>query len=90
MTYKISTVNESKRLCRYARDAYGSYLIAYASHGFRDVYNVHDFNKEDVSMSFGLVRGLTTPDDATAYTDTLINASLSSYVGIVELGYDPR
>lgn len=81
-------VNESKRLCRLARDAYGSFLIAYASHGFRDVYNVHDLNKEDVSMSFGLVRGLTNPDDATADTDTLMNAS-SSYVGGVELGYDP-
>ncbi len=81
-------VNESERLCRYARDAYGSYLIAYASHGFRDVYNVHDLNKDDVGMSFGLVRGLTTPDDATADTDTLMNAS-SSYVGGVELGHDP-
>lgn len=81
-------VNESERLCRYARDAYGSYLIAYASHEFRDVYNVHDLNKDDVGMSFGLVRGLTTPDDATADTDTLMNAS-SSYVGGVELGHDP-
>ena len=79
-------VNESDRLCRYARDAYGSYLIAYASHGFRDVYNVHDLSKEDVAMSFGLVRGLTNVDDATADTDTLMLNS--SYVGGVELGHD--
>ena len=48
-------VNESERLLQFAKDAYGSYLIAYASHGFRDVYNVHDLNKGDVATSFGLV-----------------------------------
>lgn len=81
-------VNESERLLRYARDAYGSYLIAYASHGFRDVYNVHDLSKDDVGMSFGLVRGVNIPDDVTADTDTLMNGT-SSYVGWMELGHDP-
>jgi len=50
-----SKVNESERLLQFAKDAYGSYLIAYASHGFRDVYNVHDLNKGDVAAAFGLV-----------------------------------
>ncbi|KAL7434530.1 hypothetical protein ACHAXH_005780 [Discostella pseudostelligera] len=81
-------VNESERVLRYARDAYGSYLIAYASHGFRDVYNVHDLNKDDVGVSFGLVRGVNIPDDVTADTDTLMNGT-SSYVGGMELGHDP-
>ncbi len=35
-------VNKTDRLQRLSRDAYGSYLIAYASHGFRDVYNIHN------------------------------------------------
>lgn len=48
-------VNSSERFLRYAKDAYGSYLIAYASHSFRDVYNVHDLNKSDVAAAFGLV-----------------------------------
>ncbi|KAL7435124.1 hypothetical protein ACHAXM_004458 [Skeletonema potamos] len=48
-------VNESERLLQLAKDAYGSYLISYASHGFRDVYNVHDLNKGDVATAFGLV-----------------------------------
>ena len=48
-------VNESERLLQFAQDAYGSYLISYASHGFRDVYNVHDLNKGDVAAAFGLV-----------------------------------
>lgn len=47
-------VENSESLQAYARDAYGSYLIAYASHGFRDVYNVHDLNKGDVAVAFGL------------------------------------
>jgi ATP-dependent RNA helicase DDX18/HAS1 len=45
----------SGRLLRRAQDAYGSYLMVYASHGFRDVYNVHDLNKGDVAEAFGLV-----------------------------------
>jgi ATP-dependent RNA helicase DDX18/HAS1 len=48
-------VNSSERFSRYAKDAYGSYLIAYASHSFRDVYNVHDLNKSYVAAAFGLV-----------------------------------
>lgn len=56
-------VNENERLSRYARDAYGSFLIAYASHGFRDVYNVHDLNKNDVATAFGLVSLPIADDD---------------------------
>ncbi|KAL3795739.1 LOW QUALITY PROTEIN: hypothetical protein HJC23_008226 [Cyclotella cryptica] len=48
-------VNESDRFLKYAKDAYGSYLIAYASHTFWDVYNVHDLNKNDVVAAFGLL-----------------------------------
>ena len=84
-------VNENEKLLRYARDAYGSYLIAYASHGFRDVYNVHDLNKGDVSMAFGLVGSGNggeygyNDDDNTAETDTLATFSC---VGENGLGYD--
>lgn len=49
-------VNSSERFLKYAKDAYGSYLIAYASHSFRDVYNVHDLNKNDVAAAFGLIQ----------------------------------
>lgn len=73
-------VNESEKMLRYAREAYGSYLIAYASHGFRDVYNVHDLNKENVATGFGLV---TLPDmaddDESVETETI--ASSYSYAG---------
>lgn len=50
-----SQINDSERMLQFAKDAYGSYLIAYASHGFRDVYNVHDLKKGDVATAFGLV-----------------------------------
>ncbi|KAL3823866.1 hypothetical protein ACHAXA_004138 [Cyclostephanos tholiformis] len=58
-----ATRSGSGRFLRRARDAYGSYLIAYASHSFRDVYNVHDLNKGDVAESFGLVGGLAQRND---------------------------
>eukprot|EP00804_Cyclotella_cryptica_P005057 CCRYP_017579-RA/>CCRYP_017579-RA protein AED:0.63 eAED:0.61 QI:0/0/0/0.5/0/0/2/0/222 len=48
-------VNETDRFLKYAKDAYGSYLIAYASHTFRDVYNVHDLNRNDVAAAFRLL-----------------------------------
>lgn len=64
-------VNESEKFVRMARDAYGSYLIAYASHTFRDVYNVHDLNKNDVAAAFGLVSlpsiGDDSEDDESSY-----------------------
>jgi ATP-dependent RNA helicase DDX18/HAS1 len=71
----------SGRLLRRARDAYGSYLMAYASHGFRDVYNVHDLNKGDVAEAFGLVGDLAPKnndyddDDFTAETGTVMTPS---------------
>jgi hypothetical protein len=49
-----------ERMLQYAKNAYGAYLLAYASHGFRDVYNVHDLNKDDVAAAFGL---LSIPGD---------------------------
>eukprot|EP00578_Thalassiosira_sp_NH16_P013701 CAMPEP_0181117942 /NCGR_PEP_ID=MMETSP1071-20121207/22806_1 /TAXON_ID=35127 /ORGANISM="Thalassiosira sp., Strain NH16" /LENGTH=887 /DNA_ID=CAMNT_0023202393 /DNA_START=104 /DNA_END=2767 /DNA_ORIENTATION=+ len=79
-------VDESDRLLRLARDAYGSYLIAYASHDFRDVYNVHDLNKADVATAFGLVggEGPDASDSITAETDTLAYSG----PGGAELGGD--
>lgn len=36
-----------------ARDAYRSYLLAYASHQLKDVYNVHKLDLQAVAASFG-------------------------------------
>lgn len=36
-----------------ARDAYRSYLLAYASHQLKDVYNVHKLDLQSVAASFG-------------------------------------
>lgn len=62
-----SRVNGEDQLLQLAKNAYGSYLIAYAKHGFRDVYNVHDLNKDDVAAAFGLVSipGDDNDDDIT-------------------------
>jgi len=50
-----SRVNNDAPMLQCAKNAYRSYLIAHASHGFRDVYNVHDLNKADVAAAFGLI-----------------------------------
>mmetsp|Transcript_40697 Transcript_40697/g.86688 ORF Transcript_40697/g.86688 Transcript_40697/m.86688 type:complete len:836 (+) Transcript_40697:67-2574(+) len=70
-----SHVNENERLLRLSRDAYGSYMMAYASHGFRDVYNVHDLNKSDVASAFGLVGLPSSEDNDTLDTETLAVSS---------------
>merc|ERR1712179_801333 len=40
-----------------ARDAYRSYLLAYASHSHRDIFNVHELDLQAVGRAFGF----TTP-----------------------------
>jgi len=36
-----------------ARDAYRSYLLAYASHSHRDIFNVHELDLQAVGLAFG-------------------------------------
>jgi ATP-dependent RNA helicase DDX18/HAS1 len=40
-------------LNRAARDAYRSYLLSYASHSHRDIFNVHQLDLQAVGLSFG-------------------------------------
>jgi ATP-dependent RNA helicase DDX18/HAS1 len=40
-------------LNRAARDAYRSYLLSYASHAHRDIFNVHELDLQAVGMAFG-------------------------------------
>ena len=40
-------------LHRAARDAYRSYLLAYASHAHKDIFDVHALDLQAVSESFG-------------------------------------
>jgi ATP-dependent RNA helicase DDX18/HAS1 len=44
-------------LNRAARDAYRSYLLSYASHAHRDIFNVHELDLQAVGTAFGF----TTP-----------------------------
>eukprot|EP00588_Corethron_pennatum_P011955 CAMPEP_0194272598 /NCGR_PEP_ID=MMETSP0169-20130528/6127_1 /TAXON_ID=218684 /ORGANISM="Corethron pennatum, Strain L29A3" /LENGTH=604 /DNA_ID=CAMNT_0039015303 /DNA_START=36 /DNA_END=1847 /DNA_ORIENTATION=+ len=50
-------VGKNYYLHRAARDAYRSYLLAYASHSHRDIFNVHDLDLAAVARAFGF----TTP-----------------------------
>jgi len=67
-----------ERMLQYAKNAYGSYLLAYASHGYRDVYNVHDLNKDDVASAFGLLSIPGDDDEDDDGDSTSFYASRSS------------
>ena len=64
-THKVANVQSQLQrlietnyyLNRAARDAYRSYLLAYASHSHRDIFNVHDLDLQAVGTAFGF----TTP-----------------------------
>ena len=46
-------VEKNDYLHRVARDAYRSYLLAYASHAHKDIFDVHSLDLQAVSESFG-------------------------------------
>jgi len=46
-------VEKNYYLHKAARDAYRSYLLAYASHGHKDVFNVHALDLASVARAFG-------------------------------------
>jgi ATP-dependent RNA helicase DDX18/HAS1 len=60
-THKVANVQSQLQrliennyyLNRAARDAYRSYLLAYASHGQRDIFNVHELDLQAVGVAFG-------------------------------------
>ena len=46
-------VEKNYYLHKAAKDAYRSYLLAYASHGHKDVFNVHALDLAAVAAAFG-------------------------------------
>jgi len=44
------------RLKNLGVDAFHAYLLAYASHEYRDIYNVHELDPKKVALSFGFER----------------------------------
>ena len=48
-----SLIEKNYYLNRAARDAYRSYLLAYASHSQRDIFNVHELDLQAVGLAFG-------------------------------------
>jgi ATP-dependent RNA helicase DDX18/HAS1 len=52
-----SLIEKNYYLNKAARDAYRSYLLAYASHSQRDIFNVHELDLQAVGLAFGF----TTP-----------------------------
>ena len=46
-------VEKNYYLNRSARDAYRAYLLAYASHGLKDVFDVHELDLQAVASAFG-------------------------------------
>lgn len=52
-----SLIEKNYYLNRAAREAYRSYLLAYASHSHREIFNVHELDLQAVGLAFGF----TTP-----------------------------
>lgn len=46
-------VEKNYYLNKSARDAYRSYLLAYASHSHKDIFNVHELDLQAVATAFG-------------------------------------
>mmetsp|Transcript_24336 Transcript_24336/g.34865 ORF Transcript_24336/g.34865 Transcript_24336/m.34865 type:complete len:528 (-) Transcript_24336:204-1787(-) len=49
----VDLIRKDERLRKLAREAYHAYLLAYASHSFRDVYKIHHLNQDNVALAFG-------------------------------------
>jgi ATP-dependent RNA helicase DDX18/HAS1 len=49
----MSLIEKNYYLNRAAREAYRSYLLAYASHSHREIFNVHELDLQAVGMAFG-------------------------------------
>lgn len=52
----VSLIRKDDKMRKFAREAYHAYLLAYASHEFRDVYNIHDLDQEKVALTFGFTK----------------------------------
>jgi ATP-dependent RNA helicase DDX18/HAS1 len=48
-----SLIEKNYYLNRAAREAYRSYLLAYASHSHREIFNVHELDLQAVGLAFG-------------------------------------
>jgi ATP-dependent RNA helicase DDX18/HAS1 len=48
-----SLIEKNYYLNKAAREAYRSYLLAYASHSHRDIFNVHELDLQAVGTAFG-------------------------------------
>ena len=46
-------VEKNYYLNKSARDAYRSYLLSYASHGHKDIFNVHQLDLQGIGKAFG-------------------------------------
>jgi len=49
----VRLIEKNYYLNRAARDAYRSYLLAYASHSLRDIFDVHNLDLQAVGTAFG-------------------------------------
>lgn len=49
----MKLVKRDDKLRKFGVEAYHAYLMAYASHEYRDIYNVHDLDVRNVALCFG-------------------------------------
>jgi ATP-dependent RNA helicase DDX18/HAS1 len=52
-TQLLMLIEKNYYLNRSARDAYRSYLLSYASHSHKDIFNVHELDLQGIGKAFG-------------------------------------
>jgi ATP-dependent RNA helicase DDX18/HAS1 len=52
-TQLTSLIEKNFYLHKSAKDAYRSYLLSYASHSHKDIFNVHEIDLQGVGKAFG-------------------------------------
>lgn len=82
-----SLIEKNYYLNRAAREAYRSYLLAYASHSQRDIFNVHELDLQAVGLAFGF----TTPPRVdlafSARGNKRTNKKMSNKMGKMSSGH---
>lgn len=63
----IKLITKDYKLRKIGTEAYHAYLMAYAAHDFRDIYNVHSLDQHKVALCFGFDKP-PSKDDAEKIT----------------------
>ncbi|KAL7532428.1 hypothetical protein ACHAXR_005633 [Thalassiosira sp. AJA248-18] len=77
-------VKNDAKLKKLGSDAYHAYLMAYASHDYRDIYNVHELDADKVALCFGFEKKPPSPSTEEGNTEEINNKGIGGGVTFQE------